>query len=145
MSDSVKKPKVLFVCAGNTCRSVLAEYIARKKFRQIAEFSSAGLEPGTIEDTENAIYTIKRSFDGDASDHRPRDVKTLDVSAFELVVAMDNQIAKGVQTIFPNFPVDRLVKWRIKDPYGDDLGEYEQCAFTINAELKKLPILKGKG
>jgi protein-tyrosine-phosphatase len=38
--------RVLFICYGNTCRSVLAEHIARKKFQgNPIQFESAGVHP----------------------------------------------------------------------------------------------------
>ena len=136
-----QKARILFVCAGNTCRSVLAEYITRRKFGQIAEATSAGLQPGTIHDTANAVYTLNRLLNIDASTHTPRDVRELDVAAFDLLVAMDNHIAIQLQELFPALPPNRLVRWRINDPYGDDLVEYEHCAQAVDRELKKLPLL----
>lgn len=133
-----KKTRVLFVCAGNTCRSVLAEYIARQKFGVILEVVSAGLRPGTDEDAKSAVYTLKTLLNIDASTHRPRDVRDFDVSAFDLVIPMDNHIARELQRLFPALSLERLVRWRIEDPYGDDLAEYRRCANKIYGELKKL-------
>ena len=138
------KPRILFVCAGNTCRSVLAEYIARRKFGRLVEPSSAGLRPGTVEDADNAIYTLKSVMGVNATGHVPRDVRTVDVERADLVVAMTTQIATEVRQLFPGLPVERLVRWRIKDPYGDDLAEYQRCAHSIYAEMKKLPMLASK-
>ena len=140
----IGKPRVLFICAGNTCRSLLAEYIARKKFDRLIEASSAGIRPGTVEDAENAIYTLKSLMGVDASCHLPRDVRTIDAEHAELIVAMDNQVATEVRQLFPNLPLERLVCWRIKDPYGDNLAEYQHCAKSIYAEMKRLPIVANK-
>ncbi len=100
--------------------------------------------PVRVEDSENAIYTLKSLLSVDASSHQPRDVRTVDVERFDLVITMNNQIATEVRRLFPNLPVERLVKWRIKDPYGDDPAEYQQCAHAIYAALKRLPILASK-
>ena len=143
-SSSVnRKPRVLFVCTGNTCRSVLAEYIARKKFGGRISVSSAGLLPGSKEDAENAIFTLKSLFGVDASNHESRNVRTVDIDTFDLVVTLDSEVATELQTLFPGLPVERLVKWKIKDPYGDDPSEYPLCAKNIYAQLKRLPILGG--
>ena len=143
-STTIAKSWVLFVCAGNTCRSVLAEYIARRKFGQLIEPSSAGLRPGTIEHADNAIYTLKTLMAVDASAHVPRDVRTVEIERADLVVAMSSQIAAEVRHLFPNLPAERLVRWKIKDPYGTDLAEYQRCAQSIYAEMKRLPLLAGK-
>jgi protein-tyrosine-phosphatase len=141
---AIVRPRVLFVCTGNTCRSVLAEYIARKKFDRLIDPSSAGLQPGTVEDTDNAIYTLKEFMGVDASGHLPRDVRTVDVEHIDLIITMSNLIADRVRQLFPNLPMERLVRWRIKDPYGDNLAEYRRCAQCVYAEMKKLPILANK-
>jgi protein-tyrosine-phosphatase len=134
--------RILFVCHGNTCRSVLAEHIGRKKFGRDAEFTSAGLHPGSVDDTKSAIFTLKSLFDIDASGHRPRDIHNVDVATFDLVVALDTAVAKEFQTMFPSFPSDHLKNWKIKDPYGDDLTEYQKCASDINVELRNLSALQ---
>jgi protein-tyrosine-phosphatase len=135
---------VLFVCTGNTCRSVLAEHIARKKFGEYIEVASAGIDPGSIEDTHNAVFTLKSLFDLDASGHKPLNVRAVDIDTFDLVVAMSNQVAKQVQEIFPSLAFEHLVKWSIPDPYGDDLSQYQRCAAAINTQLKNLEVLKNR-
>ena len=133
-----RKPRVLFVCTGNTCRSVMAEHIARKKFGKGIEVASAGVSPGSTEDAQNAVSTLKKLFNVDASSHKPKDVRTIAIDTFDLVVTMDNQVAAQVQKVFPDLHTERLEKWSISDPYGDDLTEYECCAATINTEMKNL-------
>jgi protein arginine phosphatase len=143
-SAGVAKPRVLFVCTGNTCRSVLAEHIARKKFGKYIEPSSAGLRPGTTADAENAIYTLKDLMGIDASGHVPRDVRAANVELADLVIAMNNQVAGEVRRLFPELPPERLVRWQIQDPYGDNLAQYRRCANKIYEQLRKLALLAGK-
>lgn len=69
--------------------------------------------------------------------------ETIDAEHAELIVAMDNQVATGCATqLLPKLPLERLVCWRIKDPYGDSLTSY--CAKSIYAEMKRLPIVANK-
>lgn len=137
-TESEQKLKVLFACAGNTCRSVLAEYISRSKFGDILEPASAGFKPQSAADAENAINTLKSFLNIDASGHHPRDIRGVDVNGFDIVVAMDSSIAKQFTALFPAFPVERLIKWKIDDPWGDNLMEYERCAQAIFSALKTL-------
>jgi protein-tyrosine-phosphatase len=44
-SKKVKAMKVLFVCMGNSCRSPMAEAIARRDAADVIEARSAGLMP----------------------------------------------------------------------------------------------------
>jgi protein-tyrosine-phosphatase len=135
-----RKMRVLFICTGNTCRSVLAEHIARKKFGEYIDVASAGVSPGSINDAANAIFTLKSLFGIDAGGHRPADVRTVGVGSYDIVVAMDNEVMRQVRTIFPDLAVEHFVEWKIEDPYGDNLVEYQNCAATVNKELKKLEV-----
>ena len=130
--------RVLFVCTGNTCRSFMAERIANLRFGEAFAASSAGFQPQPPADAENAMWTLKKLFDIEASDHVPRDVRMVDVTTFDLAVAMDKQVASRFSEAFPNFPTDRLIAWRISDPYGDDLTEYARCSRSILRELSAL-------
>ncbi len=69
---SCPKKRILFACVGNTCRSLIAEFITRKKFGRVIVPASAGFNPGSQKDAESAIYTLRMLFDIDASEHRPR-------------------------------------------------------------------------
>jgi len=129
--------QVLFVCHGNTCRSVMAAYIVSSRFPQNIKAQSAGLCPGAPSDALNAIDTL-RAHRIDASGHVPRDVRDVDISTFDVVVAMDSAVARQFKKLFPNFDTARLATWRIQDPYGDDLSEYEICANRIHREVDRL-------
>jgi protein-tyrosine-phosphatase len=54
-------------------------------------FESAGFKPQSAADAQSAIYTLKRDFDIDAADHVPRDVRCLDFTVFNLIVAFDKE------------------------------------------------------
>lgn len=129
--------RILFVCSGNTCRSVMAEYIARCRFNNRVEAASAGVRPGSPEDASNAIFTLKQ-VRIDASAHIPRDLRHVDLSDFDLIVTMDNHVAQELKRLYPELADSRITKWRIKDPYGDDLAEYRSCSEVICRQLKVL-------
>lgn len=143
MSPTSKpKTRILFVCSGNTCRSVMAEYMARARFSDKLEVASAGFSPQSASDAENAIFTLSNYLGIDASAHQPRDVRTVDPSAFDLVVAMAAEHATSFRALFPQFQKERLIKWSISDPFGDDLAEYRACAERIFKSIKSLPPLR---
>jgi protein-tyrosine-phosphatase len=128
---------ILFVCAGNTCRSVMAEAFARQRYKGSATVFSAGLRPGRLEDAQSAIDTLKSDFEIDASRHVPRDVKTMDLRSFTHVVAMDKTVARQLKKL-----TDReITAWEINDPFGNDALEYRQCALAIKRKVLTLPRL----
>lgn len=116
----------------------MAEFIARERFGNVLDASSAGFRPQQSADAENAIYTLKRVLNIDASGHIPRDIRQVEVVKFDLVVAMDKAVADEFADEFRAFPLERLVRWKIDDPWGDDLRTYERCAQAIFRELKAL-------
>jgi protein-tyrosine-phosphatase len=134
---------VLFACAGNTCRSLMAEFIARGRFGHLLESSSAGFNPGSRTDAKNTINTLKKLLEIDASAHTPRRITQADLDGADLVVAMDGWVARQFRQEFPEHPPAQLVRWRIPDPFGDDLEEYERCASRLFKEIKRLVADRG--
>ena len=136
ISSSARRVKVLFVCTGNTCRSVLAEYLGQRFCGDDFAFESAGIRPQRAADAENAMHILKTTFGIDASEHQPRDVRGLDLTRFDLVIAIENNAATVVREL--GVPDSRLQVWTIRDPWGGDLTEYEETALEIRKRLAKL-------
>jgi protein-tyrosine-phosphatase len=125
--------RVLFVCTGNTCRSVLAEYLARDRFGNAVIFESAGIRPQPAADAENAIYTLRKNFGIDASKHTPRDVRSVDLRSYSLVIALDTQVMKIVRDL--GVLDSKLKVWAVKDPYGPDLTEYDRVSLELKRKI----------
>jgi protein-tyrosine-phosphatase len=130
------RPAILFVCHGNTCRSVLAEYLGRHRLGPGVHVESAGLIPGRAADAKNAIDTLRSTFGLDASAHVPRSIRDLRTTDFDMVVAIEPAIARAPELA----GVDRaqLIVWNIRDPWGGDLSEYDSCALSIVRALAEL-------
>lgn len=129
--------RLLFVCQGNTCRSLIAEFIARELCGKMIESTSAGFEPQKVGDAANAIDCLKDHFGIDASTHVPKDVGLLDVKVYDYVIVMDRRIAIRFKGKYPAYPDERLIRWKIKDPWGN-VDEYKPCALSIIKELRRL-------
>ena len=135
---------ILFVCTGNTCRSLMAEHLARTRLQSIlsptARIVSAGISPQNKNDTKKAVQTLQAVFGIDASKHTPQDVRSIDIGRFDLVVSIDDPgraaIAKAVQAL--GVPPERHVPWKINDPWGGDPTEYEASAVAICKSLAQL-------
>lgn len=115
----------------------MAEVLARRRFGNSVLISSAGLKPQKPEDAKNAIDTLKIEFGLDASGHIPRDVRSLNLEAFDYIVAMDKYVANQLKALTER----AVIVWNIDDPWGnDDLYEYKRCALKIMQQLADLPL-----
>lgn len=134
--SALRNPSVLFVCTGNTCHSVMAEALARRRFGDRMHVASAGISPGRPEDARSAIDTLRSEFDWNTSAHIPRDVRDVEIGSFDYVVAMDKHVARKLQAV----PKDKLFVWNIDDPWGDDdMEAYRRCALLIMKRLSRFP------
>jgi protein-tyrosine-phosphatase len=90
---------ILFVCTGNTCRSPLAERLARLKFPQ-HRWESAGVRP------QGGMHPLAArvlgELGGDAEGFNSHFVSDLDLSAYNHVVL----IGDAAQRLCPPLPKD---------------------------------------
>jgi protein-tyrosine phosphatase len=114
----------------------MAAAIASAKLGTLAIVRSAGLECGTgLFAAQNAIQAMAER-DLDISGHRSTDVDDLDLTEFDLIVAMTPEIARRLA---PRNPT-RLESWDVPDPYGGDIAIYRTAAANIDAELERLSL-----
>ncbi len=130
----LRPTSLLFVCVGNTCRSVLAEHIAKRLFGPTTRIESAGILPQMARDAADAIHALKE-FNIDASGHQPRHVREVDPASFELVVALDSSVLPHLGSV----DTRSIRLWKIPDPWmGAGPEDYRRCAHQIMRELKSL-------
>ena len=85
--------RILFVCAGNICRSPVAEAVVRAEFARAGIdvlVASAGTGPwhiGRPADARAQASALERGYD--LSSHRARRVSADDFGQFDLLLAMD--------------------------------------------------------
>lgn len=128
--------RVLFVCWGNTCRSVIAEHLGRQDDEWLFESVSAGLCPQDADGAEYARRALER-LAIDVSGHIPKDVRYLELTNFDFVVTMDSEVFNAFQQKFPGFPIEQIEQWNVSDPYMMD-SAYEPCIRVIRGLLEKL-------
>lgn len=122
------KIKVAFVCTGNSCRSQMAEGLARYYGSEVLEIYSAGTHPAT-EINPSAISVMKEAG-VDISDQYP---KLLDDIPFE----MDILIKMGCGVICPFLPNKHEEDWGLEDPVGKPVEE-----FRITRDIIKNKVLE---
>jgi protein-tyrosine phosphatase len=143
---------VLFVCTGNTCRSPLAEGLARKMLAERLGCSqdelaargfwilSAGVAAfgGSPASTES--LDIAEEFGADLQSHRSRPVNPQLLAAADDVIAMTQSHAYSLTATFPGLgPEPRLLcgDADLDDPIGASLDVYRACAQTIQKHLER--------
>ncbi|UJS27556.1 low molecular weight protein arginine phosphatase [Macrococcoides canis] len=137
--------EVVFVCTGNTCRSPMAESIA-KSLNDKHIFSSAGLyaqeghpvskHAAAIIEQEN-LQPATQSHQFDAVD-----------SEKDLILTMTNSHKMQIKSLYPESNVYTLKEYAvnengdISDPYGGDFlvysDTYNELSYYIREMLQKL-------
>jgi arsenate reductase len=106
--------RVLFVCVGNSGRSVMAERLFREAVGGRHEARSAGVSPGGA--PEPTVLEALRELGIDASDHVPKKLDDAVVEWADVVVATCNVSCPVVSG-------KRYEHWNMEDPYGRPLDE----------------------
>ena len=117
--------KLLFVCVGNSCRSQMAEGLAKSMG---FEASSAGTHPAQTV-AEHAITLLEGkgiSTDG----MTPKSLDHFNPSEFDMVISM------GCGVHCPAIKIDQ--DWELEDPVGQAYVVYETTAAEIQRRLHLL-------
>jgi len=133
--------RILVVCAGNICRSPLAEELLRRALgvRGVeAEITSAGLsaEPGLP--ASDGLGAAARLRGVDLSRHRARRLEASDLREADVVLVMTaaQQAASARLEPLASSKVWLLGEADIDDPYMGDAATYDACAAEIEAGVE---------
>lgn len=131
--------RVLFVCHGNICRSVMAEYI----FKNLDKKGDFYVESAatTREEIGNDIYPpikevlSKHNIKFDS--HRARQVNATDYDLFDYIICMDQENLDDLKRILPYSDKTFLLnETEIDDPWYS--REFESCFQEIYQGCEKL-------
>lgn len=123
MSPAQKK-RVLFVCIGNSCRSQMAEALARAYGSDVMVAQSAGLSPATIISPVTRQVLAERNLNIDA--HFPKSVTIAAREPFDVIVNMSGHPI--------NLPASRSLTWPVRDPIGESEAVYR----TVLQQIENL-------
>ena len=124
------KPNVAFICIHNSCRSQMAEAIARARFSDVMIPHSAGTELSRGIDP-GAVGIIRDIYGVDMSE-------TQEPKLLADLTDMDVAVTMGCGVTCPIVFAPKLVEWNIDDPSGEPREVYEATAREIESLIAEL-------
>lgn len=127
---------ILFICRGNTCRSPMAEALAKRRWRSARVASRGiGVSTGAVVALE-AISTMD-AIGLDISGHVPTQIALSDLAEFETVISLAPQATAWLEAV-ESTSVRDLRRMHVRDPYGSDEAQYRSSADEIARRLARL-------
>jgi protein-tyrosine-phosphatase len=99
-----------------------------------AESAGVGAVGGTPPSLLAVLEMKRRGID--IARHRARNVSSVVVSDYEIVVALDREVAARFWLAYPEHPDLRI--WIVTDPYGGSAGEYREAADLLSTQVEEL-------
>ena len=132
------RPKVAFVCVHNSCRSQMAEAIAKILAADVFEAYSAGTEKEN-EINPVAVEVIKELYAVDMTE-------TQHVKLLEALPRIDILVTMGCNVTCPYLPCQHREDWGLEDPSGKDKEAFLKTAALIKEKVLDLKkrIASGK-
>ncbi len=148
----MKKFSILMVCTANICRSPIAHGLMRhlldlKGLNDLVTVESAGthiFQKGLSPDVR--AQQVAGQYGIDLSDLRSRNIRRKDFSAYDAILAMDNENYRILQEICPEehrHKISMVMEFapetdviEVPDPYFSNLAGFERVFSMLEVAMK---------
>ena len=127
--------KVLVLCTGNSCRSIIAEALINSEFDgKVKAYSSGVSASGKVNPNAKKVLQSKKIWNDDYHSKVLEEVMPI---SFDLVITVCENASQNC----PVFPSNtQLIHIGFEDPYGQSYEAFELCFEQIKNRL--LPLVK---
>jgi len=126
--------KVLILCTGNSCRSIIAEAVLNKYFHGVDAYSAGVKASGKV--NPNAKKVLEKDGSWNDSYHSKTLDEVIDIE-FDMVITVCDNAAERC----PVFPKDtKVIHVGYEDPDGKSYYKFEETLKLIKMEL--IPITR---
>lgn len=145
--------KIVFVCTGNTCRSAMADGLAKKivKEKQLnIEIYSAGIYAMKGEHASYNSVAIMKEYDVDIVTHTATPIEDINIKEMDLILCATRKHKMQIVSKYPELAEKTYTMKEyagydkdgadvdIQDPWGYELNTYRICAAEISYCVDKI-------
>ena len=147
---------ILFVCTGNSCRSVMAEGYLKKRLKEVErddiEVSSRGVRPALLLRPIDQTLEVLQDIGVDASGHRTARLSVDDIEMADLILVMEAHHRDEILRMAPSskhkvYLLAEFGRWggsigdsavEVEDPIGRPVEKYREVLGAIRDSVERL-------